>query len=223
MEFDTFCGCGNHETRPAPNGIHLTETPQFSLWIDFRQRGRRGESGLTICPTKGLDNRLPMDRSPIVLLPPGRRLRLSDADIFIPPILWGGHAPLPELAPSRPPQEIEDRKGEARRIVKRLMAIIEEHRVSAQRIGVTLDADALDMVIQALEAEIRMDDPLAVLKSSGDELLSYVTSALYEELLAEPSNILFTTHVAKDVVRYEAMEPAFWKQCIAVLRQELIP
>lgn len=37
----------------------------------------------------------------------------------------------------------------------------------------------------------------------------------------EPSSILFTTHIAKDVVRYEAMEVAFWKECVAALRQRL--
>lgn len=138
-------------------------------------------------------------------------------------MMLGGVSPLPELEPAKPPQEIEDRKGETRRVVKRLMAIIEEHRVSAQRIGVTLDAAALEIVLNALEAETRMEDPQPILQSSANELLRYVVSSLYEELLAEPSNILFTTHVAKDVVRYEAMEAAFWKECVAALRQKLIP
>jgi hypothetical protein len=42
-----------------------------------------------------------------------------------------------------------------------------------------------------------------------------------EDLLAEPSNIVFTTHIAKDVVRYEVIE-AFRKGCVTALRQKLI-
>lgn len=129
--------------------------------------------------------------------------------------------PLPQLAQPKPPQEIEDRKGEAQRIVKRLLAIIEEHRVSALRMGFTLDAPALETVIRALEAETRNEDVTVVL-SDDDEVRRYILTSLYEDLLAEPSNILFTTHVAKDVVRYEAMEAAFWKECVAALRQRLI-
>jgi hypothetical protein len=164
-----------------------------------------------------------MELPPQSPLPLGRRLLFPDAEVSRPSFLLGGLAPLPELAPQRAPQEIDDRKGEARRILKRLLAIIEEHRVSAERIGVKVDAAALDLVIQALEAETRMEDPQPILQSSGNELLGYVVSGLYEELLAEPSNILFTTHIAKDVVRYEAMEPAFWKECVAALRGTLLP
>ena len=43
------------------------------------------------------------------------------------------------------------------------------------------------------------------------------------ELLAEPSNILFTTQVSEDIIRYEAMEAAFWAECIAALRKKLTP
>jgi hypothetical protein len=152
---------------------------------------------------------------------PKRRLLVSEPGTSGLPVLAGGVSPLPELQPSKPPQEIEDRKGETRRIVKRLLAIIEEHRVAALRVGFTLDAAALGTVIRALEVETRNEDPLPVL-SGDDEIGSYVLTSLYEDLLAEPSNILFTTHIAKDVVRYEAMEAAFWKECVTALRQKLI-
>ena len=153
---------------------------------------------------------------------PKRRLLVSETGTSGLPVSPGGVSPLPELQPSKPPQEIEDRKGEARRIVKRLLAIIEEHRVSALRMGFTLDATALDTVTCALEAETRNENPTVIL-ADGDEIHSYILTALYEDLLAEPSNILFTTHIAKDVVRYEAMEAAFWIDCLAALRRELIP
>lgn len=152
---------------------------------------------------------------------PKRRVVVSETGATPLPISPGGVSPLPELEPSKPPQEIEDRKGETRRIVKRLLAIIEEHRVSALRMGFTLDAPALDIVISALEAEAENKDPSLVL-AHEDEIRSYVLKSLYEDLLAEPSNILHTTHIARDVVRYEAMEVAFWKECVAALRQKLI-
>jgi hypothetical protein len=152
---------------------------------------------------------------------PKRRVLVSETGTGGLPVFPGGVSPLPEVEAAKPPQDIEDRKGEARRIVKRLLGIIEEHRVSALRMGFTLDAPAIDSVIRALEAETRNEDPVAIL-ADGDEVRRYVLTSLYEDLLAEPSNILFTTHVAKDVVRYEAMEVDFWKECVAALRRELI-
>lgn len=159
--------------------------------------------------------------SNIPALPAGRVLvSESGSDGQVVPQV--GFPPLPQVESVKPPQEIEDRKGEARRIVKRLLTIIEEHRVSALRMGFTLDVPALDTVIRALEAETRNEDPLLIL-ADADEVRSYILTSLYEDLLAEPSNILFTTHIAKDVVRYEAMEVAFWKECVAALRRELVP
>ena len=153
---------------------------------------------------------------------PKRRVLISEVGTIGLQISPGGISPLPELEPAQPPQEIEDRKGETRRIVKRLLAIIEEHRTAALRMNFFFDADALDVVLRALEAETRGEDPSPTL-SDSDEIRSYLFASLYEDLLAEPSNILFTTHIAKDVVRYEAMEAAFWKECVAGLRQKLIP
>jgi hypothetical protein len=44
------------------------------------------------------------------------------------------------------------------------------------------------------------------------------TSASPEE---EPSNILFTTQVNEEVVRYEAMEVGFWRECLGELGRQL--
>lgn len=151
-------------------------------------------------------------------LPPRRVMFSDDAPSDAPHL-----SPLPAHEPSKPPQEMDDRKGETRHVVTRLLAIIEDHRISAQRLHVTLDAAALDTVLLALEAEIRRENPAPILEADGDEIRSYTLTALYEDLLAEPSNILFTTHIATDVVRYEAMEVAFWAECIAALRTTLIP
>ena len=136
------------------------------------------------------------------------------------PFSVGGMPLLPEITPSRAPQEIEDRKGEAKRIVKRLLAIIADHHSSADCIGVALDQPLLLKVVSALEAETRNEDP-APLLSHEDEVRAYLMRALYEELLEEPSNILFTTQVNPDVVRYEAMEVGFWRECLAELRKKL--
>ena len=129
---------------------------------------------------------------------------------------------VPEPPPAKPPQDIEDRKGEARRIVKRLLAIIADHHSSSDHLGVALDQPLLLQVVAALEAEIRGQDP-APLLHHDDEIRRYLIQALYEELLEEPSNILFTTQVSPDVVRYDAMETAFWQECLAELRRQLTP
>jgi hypothetical protein len=139
------------------------------------------------------------------------------------PMSLGGVSPLPEFSleqPVKPPQEIEDRKGEAKRIVKRLLAIIADHHSSADHIGVALDQALLLQVVSALEAETRNGDPAPLLRHE-DEVRAYLMQALYEELLEEPSNILFTTQVNPDVIRYEAMEVGFWRECLAELRRQL--
>jgi hypothetical protein len=136
------------------------------------------------------------------------------------PFSVGGLPLLPDIAPSRTPQEIEDRRGEAKRIVKRLLAIIADHHSSAVHIGVALDQAMLLKVVSALEAETRNEDPAPLLESP-DEVIAYLMRALYEELLEEPSNILFTTQVNPDTVRYEAMEVGFWQECLAELRRQL--
>ena len=161
----------------------------------------------------------PITRSAV---PPLRRILLSEDGVNDAPLSLGGISPLPELESARAPQEIEDRKGETRRIVSRLLAIIEEHRIAALRLSIKLDAKALEILLRALEAETRSEDPTPIL-AGGGELGSYILTALYQELLDEPSNILHTTHIAKNVVRYEAMEAAFWKECLAALRKKLIP
>ena len=147
---------------------------------------------------------------------------MSDSSSPLPkaPFSIGGIPPLPELAPVKPPQEIEDRKSEAKRIVKRLLAIIADHHSSADCIGVALDQPLLLKVVSALEAETRNEDP-APLLCHEDEVRAYLMRALYEELLEEPSNILFTTQVNPDVVRYEAMEVGFWRECLAELGRQL--
>jgi hypothetical protein len=111
------------------------------------------------------------------------------------PLAVGGLPPLPQLTPPRPPQEIEDRSGEARRITAR------------------------NTIIDALIAESHRQDPAPIL-AQHDEIHTYVLTTLYEELLEEPSNILHTTRVSDDVIRYQAMDVDFWRECLALLREQ---
>ncbi len=152
---------------------------------------------------------------------PKRRTLIFEEGISSLPLALAGVSPLSELELVKSPQEIENRNGETSRIIKRLLAILEEHRAAALRMNFFFDANTLDTVLRALEAETCSEDPFAIL-ADPDEIRSYILASLYEDLLAEPSNILFTTQVTEDVVRYEAMEAAFWKECVAGLREKII-
>ena len=158
-----------------------------------------------------------MNYPPLNLTPLAPRRLVSASGTTEIPSSLHGFSPLPELESPRPPQEIEDRRGEVARIVKRLSSIIAAHRVAALRLSFSLDSSAVVQVTLALEAEIRREDPLPYL-ADPDVIRHYVLTSLYEELLAEPSNILHTTYLAPDVVRYEAMEVRFWQECVAGLK-----
>ncbi|MEM6279752.1 MAG: hypothetical protein AAF733_09755, partial [Verrucomicrobiota bacterium] len=59
--------------------------------------------------------------------------------------------PLFDVLPPSPEikQEIADRKGEAKRIVKRLAAIVEDHRQSALHLDIEIGAREISLVISA--------------------------------------------------------------------------
>ena len=99
--------------------------------------------------------------SPNIPALPKRRLLISEPGTNGLPLDLGGLSPLPKHEPAKPPQDIHDRKGEARRIVKRLLAIIEEHRTAALRMNFFFDTNTLDVVLRALEAETHGEDPSA--------------------------------------------------------------
>lgn len=137
-----------------------------------------------------------------------------------PPLALGGLPPLDPRDPLVPPREIPNRTAEARRVVARLRAIVADHQASAARLGLTMDHANLHKVIDALIAESHRLDPEPWL-AHPDELVSYVLRALYEELLEEPSNILFTTQVSATVMRYDAMDADFWRECLRLLSDQL--
>jgi hypothetical protein len=57
-------------------------------------------------------------------------------------------------------------------MVKRLLALIEDHRVSATRLRIALVVPTIDVVLCALEAETHRKDPTPILKH-GEEVRSY--------------------------------------------------
>ncbi len=129
--------------------------------------------------------------------------------------------PLFEMGTEAPPmpetqQEIDDRKGEAQRIVNRLGAIVEEHRQAAARLEVELGAEDVRSVIGALRdhAHNRPGTPVA---GARDEIHGYCLDRLFDELVEEPSNILFTTETGPDTTRYDAMNGEFWTECLDLL------
>jgi hypothetical protein len=119
------------------------------------------------------------------------------------------------------PRIIPERKLEVTRVVKRLQNIITIHAESAQRMGHPLAMEDLLAVVSALEAEADGLDAKPHL-AHPNEIVVYLRGSLFEELLGEPSNIFYTTQVAPDVVRYEALTRDFWKECLGELRRSLL-
>ena len=117
-------------------------------------------------------------------------------------------------------RKIADRPGEIRRVVSRLMALVVPHLDAAKAINLLLGADDLRAAISALEAEADGLDPRSRL-AGPDEVRTYLRQSLYEELLAEPSNVFYTSKINPEVVRYEAMTRDFWKECLAGLSKKL--
>jgi hypothetical protein len=127
---------------------------------------------------------------------------------------------VPETATKK--QEIDDRKGESKRVVKRLAAIVEEHRLSAIPLGIVFTGEDLRSVINALRDHARGGSGAPV-PGARDEIHGHVLNRLFEELVEEPSNILFTTVTGPDTTRYESMDPAFWTECLALMEKTYCP
>jgi hypothetical protein len=115
-------------------------------------------------------------------------------------------------------QEFEDRKGEAKRIVKRLAAIVEEQRLSAIPLGIEFNGEDLRSVISALRDHAKGGTGIPML-NIRDEIHAHVLTRLFEELVEEPSNILFTTITGPETTRYDAMNPSFWIECLNLMEK----
>ncbi len=121
-----------------------------------------------------------------------------------------------QAPPSEIEQEIGDRKGEAKRIVKRLGAIVEDHRQAALPLNIELGASDIGAVLNALRdhAQGGAGTPVA---GARDEIHGYCLNRLFDELVEEPSNIFFTTNTGPDTIRYDAMNATFWMECLDLM------
>jgi hypothetical protein len=142
----------------------------------------------------------------------GRRFRLPRVEIL--------RLDFSKRSPRRPSEPVEDRGAECDRVLRRLLAILREHRASARRVGSPLDREAVLTVIAALRLESFGGDPRHLLRHP-DPVAAWLRETLYQDLLEEPSNVLFTTRIDDETVRYEAMAPAFWRECLEALEERV--
>lgn len=149
-------------------------------------------------------------------IPPLSRRVVAAADIAA----TDGNFYQPEAPVVRQKQDIADRRGESTRIVKRLLAIMGDHSESAQRLDIKFQAADMKAVIDALRCHARGEEVVAV-SGERDEIRQHVLNSLFSELVEEPSNIFFTTTTGPDTIRYDAMEPDFWIECLDLLEQKV--
>ena len=125
--------------------------------------------------------------------------------------------PLPESQ-----REIANRKEEAKRVVKRLAAIVEDHRQSALPLDLELGAKDIACVLNSLRDHARGGTGTPV-EGARDEVHGYCLNRLFDELVEEPSNILFTTKTGPDTMRYDAMSTEFWLECLDYMEATFCP
>ncbi|HAE30189.1 MAG TPA: hypothetical protein DCF89_03665 [Flavobacteriales bacterium] len=125
-------------------------------------------------------------------------------------------SPLPDDKP-----EIVNRKAEAKRVINRISGIILEHREASLQLNVVLGWNELSIVINALRDHAQGGQ--GILQLAGlDEIQAHCINRLYEELVEEPSNILYSTPTGPSTTRYDSMEPSFWIECLDLLENEIL-
>ena len=110
-------------------------------------------------------------------------------------------------------QILENKPEEIRNVLSRLERIITEHKDAALHLKIELGTADIEIVIEAL-IDHAQGGPGALESEGMDEIRSYCLTRLFEELVEEPSNILYTTRTGADSVRYDAMQPTFWIECL---------
>lgn len=113
-------------------------------------------------------------------------------------------------------QNIDEPKVEAKRVVKRLSKIVKEHYEASLGLGVFMNTTHLHVVTHALRDHAQGGSGELALQDY-DEILSHCLTRLYEELVEEPSNILYVTSTSSNSVRYDAMNSSFWIDCLNLL------
>lgn len=116
--------------------------------------------------------------------------------------------------------KVENQSAELRRVVKRLRVLLLPHFESASRLGLVLGADDIRSVMNALIADADGLSPEPAL-ACAEALRGYLRRSMFDDLVGEPSNVLYTTQVNADVIRYEAMPAEFWKSCLLAFREGL--
>jgi hypothetical protein len=149
-------------------------------------------------------------------LPPmGRRVIHAET-----PTELSAYLDLPDLTPPSQTPKSESPGEEKARILKRLIALVAEHSLSAERVGIHLSQNDLKIVFAALRDHAKTGTA-PTFDTSRDEIHHYVLDSLFAELVEEPSNILYTTRTSADTMRYDAMQPDFWIECLDLLEKRL--
>ncbi len=130
-----------------------------------------------------------------------------------------GATEIPAEAPAQQ-RKITDRAREVARIVKRLQRVVATHVEGSAKIRCPFGLPDVLAVIAALQAEANGLSPISHL-DSGEEVSTYLRGGMYEELLAEPSNIFSTIQVSSEVIRYEALPNDFWIERLDALSSDL--
>ena len=117
--------------------------------------------------------------------------------------------------------EIANRKAEAKRVIKRISGIILEHREASLQLDVELNWEELSIVIAALRDHASGGQGTLKL-TDYDEIESHCLNRLFEELVEEPSNILYVTPTSPSTTRYDSMDPSFWIECLDLLEREIL-
>ena len=124
----------------------------------------------------------------------------------------------PDISSSAP--QIVDRLEEAKRVVARIQNIVDEHREACLPLGVKLSLSELRIVFSGLRGHARGGQG-ALNLGDRDEVEAHCLNRLFEELVEEPSNILYVTNTGPDSKRYDAMDSIFWIDCLDLLEKEL--
>ena len=129
---------------------------------------------------------------------------------------------LVEIEEEEPPAdspEIANRSTEAKRVAKRISTLIAEHRRASLELGVELGGPELHLVIAALRDHAQGGSGSIDL-SNHDEIQGHCLQRLFEELVEEPSNILYLVQTGPDTTRYDAMDSTFWIECLDLLQKQ---
>jgi len=113
------------------------------------------------------------------------------------------------------PGSARERKVEAGRIVKRLSALVAEHRQAAVPLRIELSDTDVRAVIAALRDHADGGSGTPV-PGARDDIHAHVLNRLFDELVEEPSNILFAKPNAdgSKPSGYQAMDVKFWRYCL---------